>query len=229
VSNIFFRRHFLKVGFGFIAGVGSASLFRKSSTVLAQPPFGTSPPRSQEEVAMASFRFRADKAKEFGFIGGYPNFYEATRGIDKVGGTIFLKATAEWRDVPLTELGNPSINDFRVRFKGTQDYAKRNGFVGGFPNFYHADYGRGIVCGTILLKESDAEWRDVPLVELGDNLDDIGVRFRGTQNYAKRNGFVGGFPNFYHADYGNGIVCGTILLKQGVAEWQDVVIFRGPR
>jgi hypothetical protein len=41
------------------------------------------------------------------------------------------------------------------------DYARRNGFVGGYPNFYHADYGRGVVCGTILLKESGAQWRDV--------------------------------------------------------------------
>jgi hypothetical protein len=68
----------------------------------------------------------------------------------------------------------------------------------------------------------------VPLAELGNNLNDIGARFRGTHDYATRNGFVGGFPNMFHADYGNGIVCGTILLKQNVAEWHDVLLFRDP-
>jgi hypothetical protein len=147
-----------------------------------------------------------------------------------VGGTIFLRAAAgEWRDVPLAQLGNPSLNDFGARLKGTQVYAKNYGFVGGFPNFFHADYGRGIVCGTILIKSDGAEWRDVSLTELGNNLYDIGARFRGTQDYATRNGFVGGFPNMFHADYGHGIVCGTILLKQNVAEWRDVLLSLGPR
>lgn len=185
---------------------------------------------SQEELAMRDFRFRAEVASREGFVGGYPNFYEATYGPNHVGGTIFLRtAAAEWRDVSLAELGDPSLNDFGARLRGTQEYATRQGFVGGFPNFFHADYGRGIVCGTILVTSDGAEWRDVLLTELGGNLNDIGARFRGVQDYAKRNGFVGGFPNMFHADYGNGIVCGTVLLKQNVAEWHDVLLFTGPR
>jgi hypothetical protein len=32
---------------------------------------------------------------------------------------------------------------------------------GGFPNFHQADYGQGIVYGTILLHHHTVEWRDV--------------------------------------------------------------------
>jgi hypothetical protein len=123
--------------------------------------------------------------------------------------------------------------------RATQDYALRQGFVGGFPNFYHAvtyfsPWGWPMatprtVCGTVLIRPSDAVWRDVPLAELGNPpLDNIGARFRASQDYAARNGFIGGFPNFYHADYGGGIVCGTILIQPSVGEWRDVLLFRDP-
>jgi hypothetical protein len=81
----------------------------------------------------------------------------------------------------------------------------------------------------VLIKSSCATFRDVPLTELGSpSLDDIGARFRATQDYATRQGFVGGFPTFFHADRGNGIVCGTILMKPGSAEWRDVLLWQGP-
>jgi hypothetical protein len=41
------------------------------------------------------------------------------------------------------------------RFREVNDYA-------GFPNFHEADYGKGMVYGTILLRDTEAEWRDVP-------------------------------------------------------------------
>ncbi|MGH6796346.1 MAG: hypothetical protein ACREDD_03095 [Methylocella sp.] len=188
------------------------------------PPFGPQP--SQQESAMATFRLVAAEATRQGFTGAFPNFYEATYGQNHVGGTTFIKKSlwVEWRDVPLADLRNPSLNDFGGRLRATQEYATRNGFVGGFPNFFHADYGKGIVCGTVLIKPQLAVWQDVPLLQLGANvsLNDIGGRFRGTQDYAKRNAFVGGFPNMFDANYGKGIVCGTILLGQNVAVWQDV-------
>lgn len=123
------------------------------------------PPPPWWQGAMNAFRYRADLAARTGFVGGFPNFYEAERpGTTIVGGTIFVKsAIAEWRDVSLVDLGNVALDDFGARFRATQDYATHNGFVGGFPNFYHADYGSGIVCGTILLKPAFAEWQDVVL------------------------------------------------------------------
>jgi hypothetical protein len=191
------------------------------------------------QSAMAQFRHRALVASDEGQPGAFPNFFAAQYGANYVGGTIFVHGSrgagngwttiAEWRDVALAELANVDLNDFWGRFKATQDYAVKQGFVGGFPNFYHADYGNGVVCGTILLKPTAAEWRDVPIGELDNpSLDSIAERFRGTQSYAQRNGFVGGFPNFYHADYGNGVVCGTVLVKPSAAHWRDVVLRRDP-
>jgi hypothetical protein len=46
--------------------------------------------------------------------------------------------TAQWRDVELAELNSVSLDDFAGRLRATQDYAALNGFVGGFPTYYHA-------------------------------------------------------------------------------------------
>ena len=203
--------------------------------------FPTDGPR-YDDMLMQTFRFRMEAATRAGFLAGFPNFYEAQHGNDTVGGTILIKHTgAEWRNVPLAHLKSVPVENFGERMRATNAYASQNGFVGGFPTFFHADYGEGpdpirhqlvegIVCGTVLLRSGAAEWRDVPLPELGNPaLDDVEARFRGTQNYANRHGFVGGFPNLFHADHGHGIVCGTVLLKSDFAEWRDVLIFRRPR
>lgn len=209
------------------------------------PSFGDiKKPPSSSKSAMKDFRHRADiAAKEEEFAGAFPNFYRAKYGENIVGGTIFLRSNAsEWRDISLHQLGNPSLEDFAARMRATQDYAIQQGFAGGFPNFYHAKkyrYQGGFgwdsqfepvtVCGTVLIGYSSATWRDVPLVELGNPpLDDIGARFKATHDYAVKNGFLGGFPNFYHADYGNGIVCGTLLIEKSAGEWRDVFLYRVP-
>lgn len=194
------------------------------------PKFAPTGP-SVSETAMAAFRHRAEAATKAGFAGAYPNFHEAKQDANIVGGTIFLKsAIANWQDVSLAELGNPSLNDFGARMRATQDFASRNGFLAGFPTFFHADYGKGTVCGTVLIGNAGADWRDVPLTELGNPaLDDIGARMRSANDYAVRNGYLSGFPNFYHADYGKGIVCGIILIKKSAGEWRDVIITEGLR
>jgi Astacin (Peptidase family M12A) len=165
------------------------------------------------------------------FVGAYPNFHEAKQGINIIGGTVFLKATAaQWQDVPLAELGNPPIDDFAARMRATQNYAVRNGYVGGFPNFFHRDYGKGIVCGTVLIGNGGADWRDVSLADLGNPpLDNISARMTSANDYAVRNGYLGGFPTFYHADYGKGIVCGIVLIKKQAGIWKDVIIMEGPK
>jgi hypothetical protein len=180
---------------------------------------------------MAKFRYRFKKAEETGFVGAYPNFYEGRQGNNQTGATIFLnKDKAIWADIPISYLGNPALKDFGARMRSTQEYATRAGFVGGFPNFFHEDYGKGIVCGTILLGNNAAEWRDVPLIELGNpSLDDIGARMRSAHDYAVRNGYVSGFPNFFHARYGVLTYCGIILIKQGAGIWKEVITLEGPR
>lgn len=186
---------------------------------------------SESDRAQHIFRHRATYASQNGFAGGLPTFHESRKGIDLAGGTVLLKkGFALWRDLPLKLLGAVDLSDFGGRMRATHDYAVRNGFVGGFPNFFHENYGRGIVCGTILLKSDVAVWRDVPLSELGNPaLDDIGARMRTAHEYAVRNGYLGGFPNFYHEDYGKGIVCGIILIKRQAGIWREVITLRGPR
>lgn len=183
---------------------------------------------TRQQMAMQGFRHRIEKAPPAGFIGGFPNFYELKEGQNHFGGTIFVKqAAAEWRDIPLAELGNIALEDFGERMRATNTWASQHGFVGGFPTFYHTDYGTGIVCGAVLIKSDAAEFIDIPLSELGNPaLDDFEARFRATQDYATRNNFVGGFPTLHHArtvvnvDVRTGrrtyaTVCGTVLFKQG--------------
>lgn len=186
---------------------------------------------SASQSAMAAFRHKANIAAKEGFAGAYPNLHEIRQGNNTVGGTIFIKATvAQWQDVYLSDLGNPPIDDFAARMRATQNYAVQNGYVGGFPTYHHIDYGKGIVCGTVLLGSAAADWRDVPLSELGNPaLDDIGARMRSANDYAARNGYLSGFPTFHHIDYGKGIVCGIILIKRSAGEWRDVIIIEGPR
>ncbi len=182
-------------------------------------------------AAIAAFQRSSLLATKEKVVGAYPNFHEVRQGNNIVGGTIFLKyGAADWMDIPLAELGYPLINDFAARMRATTNYAVQNGYIGGYPNGFHANYGKGIVCGTILIKPGSADWRDVPLSELGNPaLDDIGARMRSANDYASRNGYLSGFPTFHHANYGKGIVCGIILIKRDAGEWRDVIIVEGPR
>jgi hypothetical protein len=155
-------------------------------------------------------RFRAvhDYAIENGFIGGFPNFYN-NEALNY--GTILLRqGAAEWRDLSASELGYPSDTNVGARFRAVHDYARDNGFVGGFPNFY---FNNGTLnYGTILLGQSVALWRDVPASELGYPANaDAGTRFRAVHDYAIKNGFVGGFPNFFYDESKQ--VYGVILIK----------------
>src|SRR5688500_12589672 len=99
-----------------------------------------------------------------------------------------------------------------IRFRQVADYASVHGFIGGFPNFHEADYGCGPVFGTVLVRPGGGHWSDVRASDLGNPPgSDWAARFRATSDYASRNGFVGGFPNFYEGNYGQGVVYGTVL------------------
>lgn len=186
----------------------------------------------ESDKAQQMFRHRAEYASKNGFAAGFPNFHEARKGNDIVGGTILIKhGMVEWRDVPQSFFpGEYKLADFAGRMSMTQDYAVARGFVGGFPNYFHANYGAGNVCGTFLLTTEVAEFRDVPWTELGTPpLDDIRQRFTSANDYAFRNGFLGGFPTFKTAQYGAVVMCGIILIRKEAGEWRDVVIAAGPR
>lgn len=148
-------------------------------------------------------RFRAvnDYASRNGFLGAFPNFHEATYTQGKVFGMCLIKKEAgEWRDVKASDLGNPT--KFEEFFRAVGDYANRNGFAGAFPNFYDANYSQGKVYGVVFLKKEFAEWRDIPVENLG-NSPNSESRIRAINDYARSKGFISGFPNFHEADKPN--------------------------
>lgn len=109
------------------------------------------------------------------------------------------------------------------RFQEANDFAVAHGFFAGFPNFHQADYGNGVVYGTILLSDTEAEWQDVPQTTYRVfNIHDVPAMFRAANDYAAQSGYPAAFPNFHQANYGQGVVYGTILIKPGITEWRDV-------
>jgi Lamin Tail Domain len=110
------------------------------------------------------------------------------------------------------------------RFREVQRYAGVYGFLGGFPNFHEADYGDSVVYGTILLRDTEAEWRDVPRSEYQVlHVEDVPAMFRAANDYAAREGYDAAFPNCEQADHSQGVVYGTILMKPGTTERRDVL------
>ncbi|MFI7481401.1 trypsin-like serine protease [Kocuria sp. M1R5S2] len=203
---------------------------------------GTGP--SRDDQLIQTFRTRAVKVAEKGFATGFPNFYFARYGLDHVGGTIMLRpGGVQWHTPPQAELGIPdtALGDFGERMRAVARYASAHGSPGGFPAFFDGDYGDGLRLGTYLLTPRAAEWRDVSLYHLNlreNQLGDVEARFRATQDYATANGFVGGFPNMFHArtsvfdPFRGGrreeIVCGTVLVRHEEAQWADILLFRDP-
>jgi hypothetical protein len=178
----------------------------------------------QADMAMAAFRNRMAAAPPLGFAAAFPNFRDEHIGLNHFGGTILLKQPAvEWRDVPLVELGNPPLDNFFKRMRAADTYALANGYVGGFPTFYHADYGRGIVCGTVLLNSASAQRRRVSVAELGNPIvADIEGMMRAADEYAHEKMYTGGFHTFQRDG-------GVVLIKPGVAERRDLLLFTDPR
>ena len=172
----------------------------------------------------ARFRGTHEFARRNDFMGGFPNFNFAPGPRGTVFGSILLRdSVAAFRDVTATELGEPDERDLGARFRACHAFARRNGFIGAFPNFFHAGEGPGRVYGTILLREGVAEFRDVAASELGNpDPADISTRFRVTHDFARRNGFLAGYPNFFLADQPGGRVYGTILIKENDAAFTDL-------
>jgi hypothetical protein len=171
-------------------------------------------PKSAEERIRAVNNWASGQ----GYVSGFPNFHEADYGTEF--GTVLLKAeAADWRDISAAELNFPP--SFDSRFRAVNDWASAHSYIGGFPNFHEANYGSGTVYGCVLIKRAAADWRDVPAAELG-NPTSPEDRIRAVNDWAVRNGYVSGFPNFHEADYGNGTVYGCILLKHEAADWRDL-------
>lgn len=109
------------------------------------------------------------------------------------------------------------------RFREAHDWAGWHGYATAWPNFHQADYGDGLVYGTFLLPGSTVDWQDVPRSVYGvNNIEDVPAMFRGANDYAASQGYAAGLPNFHQADYGQGVVYGTFLIKPGTTDFLDV-------
>lgn len=196
------------------------------SGALPAPP--SSPPISDQRAMqwfMAVGAHRGDAGGIYPTFSATPN----TRGSGFLLGSVFIDSrAAEARDVAIGDLGNPSLEDFGARMRAANAFAHSQGFTGGFPTYYHADYGSGVVCGTVMLKKEAAEFRDILLSDLNITLENYADRFIAVHNFAKTQGFVSGFPTFYHGEHNGNIVCGAILIKSEYARWADVIVERMP-
>ena len=165
---------------------------------------------------MNLFRSAADDARAAQLVGAFPTFVQSKRGLSTTNQEVLLsRHPAQGQGGRLRRSGTGARNPWpRARCPPRlavqrqpprrprphpchPDHAVAQGFAAGFPNFYHADYGNGTVCGTVLLTGAGADVRRVPLSDLGDPApDDIAAMFRAVQAYAVTQGFLGGFPNF---------------------------------
>jgi len=201
--------------------VGSASAATATSLLGIAPALG--------DDAYIADRFRTidNWCTNNSYPGGWPSFNQATypnptRTVYEH--FIFKPNVFDWRSVPATEY---AATDIRSRFTGAHDYALREGYQQGFPNFQEADAGHGVEYGTYLVPPNTAYWLDVAVQELGMGtgeptshpMDDW---FKGAADYAARNGYVAGMPNGHYANYGQGWVCGVFLFSASSVDRMDI-------
>lgn len=172
-----------------------------------------------EERLQATARY-GTTAGFFAYNTGFPTFFEANYGKGKVYGTTLIKRNGS----DLLSVSGRDLDTFKTpesRFRAFAKYATRKGYVGAFPYFHADEHAYGKVLGSILIKSDAADWRDIRAAELG-NPRNPEARFRAISHYAIRHGYVGGFPNFHEANYGEGKVYGAILIKPDAADWYDI-------
>ncbi len=187
--------------------------------------------RSTEDQMMDIYRLTGKEASRQQLLGGFPTFCVTGRGLgplklDTLVRVFLIKPEFDdWKDVALTALGNPSLNDFAGRMRAAHDYATAHGYLAGFPNYFDAPTGLNgaRVCGTILIKKqpnpSPITVTNLTLAELGvANMNDALGLFKGVRNYCALKGFAAGYPNMHHANLSKTmnheqIVCGVVLFK----------------
>ena len=132
------------------------------------------------------------------------------------GSILFKPGSADFRDIPVTELDPVVTPDDRMR--AVNKWASGHGYVAGFPT-YHVGTQNGVrVYGAVLLKGNVAEWRDVYAGEFG-NFPGFEDRMRKTNDWAFARGYVSGFSNMFSADYGP--VAGTFLIERRAGVFLD--------
>lgn len=187
--------------------------------------------QSSENEMMNIYRLTGVEASRHQLLGGFPTFCAKAIVAPPFKGqvvNVFLIKPEfdDWKDVALTTLGNPSLNDFAGRMRAAHDYATAQGFLAGFPNYFDAPTGLNgaRVCGTILIKKqpnpSPIVVTNLSLAELGvANMNDTLGLFKGIRKYCALHNFAAGYPNMHHANLSKTtnheqIVCGVVLFRE---------------
>ncbi|WP_149240157.1 hypothetical protein [Dyadobacter sp. 32] len=158
-----------------------------------------------------------DYAAKMGFGAAIPTFFHGEKNGRLVYGTVLIpKTDVEFKDIPLSELGNVNLDDFAERVRQSMAWAANHGHGAGIPTFYHADNGRGVVYGTMLFKADRVSFRDIPEGYLTDlNRKDPASWVRAVVKYNNNRSNAGAFPTFHSADKpGKGLVYGVIFFKK---------------
>ncbi len=182
--------------------------------------------KNKFEDLEALFRSVDNYANSQGFAAGYPSMRWTGRG-DKIEVVLIKNIGIEKQDVAMSALVNPpqtpyititpeNNNYFQWMFRNVNtwvDVNHKNYFVGGFPNFQARDYLRG----TLSIGRNAAEFKDIPMQELGD-ISSPHKLIAAVDLWARQRGFAGGLPTFHQARYNGVEVRGAILIKPNSAE-----------
>ncbi|MCK6472857.1 MAG: hypothetical protein L6R28_14030 [Planctomycetes bacterium] len=100
--------------------------------------------------------------------------------------TYLYKDGLEVRDVSLSDLGNPSMNDPLEFFRGAHAIATKNGFVGGYPTFKTSGGDYATKHRVVLLSDKVAQAKAVPEAELnGAQHNDLSCYFGNFHSIAR--------------------------------------------
>jgi hypothetical protein len=182
--------------------------------------------KNKFEDLEALFRSVDNYASSQGFAAGYPSMRWTGRG-DKIEVVLIKNIGIEKQDVATSNLVNPpqtpyititpeNNSYFQWMFQNVNTWVgvnNNNYFVGGFPNFQARDN----LLGTLSVGRNAAEFKDIPMQELGD-ISSTHKLIAAVDTWARQRGFAGGLPTFHQARYNGVEVRGAILIKPNSAE-----------
>ncbi|MGI0480364.1 hypothetical protein ACN4EE_06195 [Geminocystis sp. CENA526] len=207
----------------FVSIVASISLAVSTLPTFIFPKMEVSKANAQDyRTIEGRFRQVNDWGTRNGYVSCFPNFHQANYGRGVVFGAICLKGGGiKSESLYAVDLGYPQSHD--QRFRAVNDWAGKNRWATGYPNFHQLDRGKGLFYGAILFPADAVVRMDIPAQELGfPNSSE--ERFRAINNWATRRGYAGAFPNFHQADYGQGVVFGAVLIKKQYGRSVDIPV-----
>jgi hypothetical protein len=102
---------------------------------------------------------------------------------------LVVSGSKPYPQISFGSLDEPKLDTVEGLFQATNQWAIDHGYIGAFPNFHEADYGRGKEFGTILLKKEAADIKEISLPELG-NPQTPEAMIRAINNYVHPFGFT---------------------------------------